>query len=150
VRGLVAALIVVGLLVAVVAALTGLLLILALVIGLAVLNVIYLPRIATRFRLPAGWVALILIPFMILTGVVLGGVQGAVWGAGIWLVAIGLPRALGRGLVRRTRRRIETRLDVYDVRPRPAAAGESTRPTGDRGGRPLPPVDDRGRDEFGL
>jgi hypothetical protein len=148
-RGLLVCLIAVGLLLAVVAAFTGLLLVLAVVLGLGVLNVVYLPRAAVRLRIPVGWLALMLIPFMILAGVVVGGgVEGAGWGAGVWLVAIGLPRAIGREVARRARRRFESRLGYVDVEPRSAAAEQARTPTERPGGRPLPPADDRGRGEF--
>src|SRR5216683_2103152 len=118
VRGLIVSLVLAGLVLAVVAALTGLVIVLALVVALAVLNVVYLPRAARTLRLPAGWLALMLIPFMILAGVVVGGIEGAGWAAGIWLVAIGLPRVIGHDLVRRVGKRIEARSIYYDVRPR--------------------------------
>jgi len=149
VRTLIVSLVLVGLMLAVLTALTGFLLVLALVVGLAVLNVVYLPSAARRLRIRAGWLALMLIPFMILAGVIVGGVEGAGWSAGIWLVAIGLPRAIGRDLVRRARRRIEARVTYYDVRPPTATADDSRRPTADPGGRPLPPANDPGRGEYG-
>jgi hypothetical protein len=149
VRSVIVTAVLVGLLVAVVAALTGFLLVLALVVGLGALNLVYLPRVATVLRIRAGWLALMLIPFMILAGAIAGGVEGAAWGAGIWLVAIGLPRALGRDLVRRVRRRIDARLNYYDVPLRPVRADEARRSTTDPGGRPLPPADDPGRGESG-
>src|SRR5438105_1911473 len=139
VRTLIVSLVLAGLVLAVLAALTGLLLVLALVIGLGVLNIVYLPRAAGTLRLPVGWLALMLIPFMILAGVIVGGVEGAGWGAGIWLLAIGLPRVIGQDLLRRVKRRIEARSIYYDVRPRT--------PTTDPGGRPLPPANDPGRGE---
>jgi ABC-type uncharacterized transport system permease subunit len=141
VRTLIVSLVLAGLVLAVVAALTGLVIVLALVVGLAVLNIVYLPSAARRLRLPAGWLALILIPFMILAGVIVGGIDGAGWAAGIWFVAIGLPRVIGHDLLRRARRRINVRATYYDVRPR--------RPTADPGGRPLPPANDPGRGEYG-
>jgi hypothetical protein len=140
-RTVIVALVLVGLVLAVLAALTGLVIVLALVVGLGVLNIVYLPTAARKLRLPAGWLALMLIPFMILAGVIVGGIDGAGWAAGIWLVAIGLPRAIGYDLLRRAKRRIEARATYYDVRPR--------RPTADPGGRPLPPAGDPGRGEFG-
>src|SRR5712691_750056 len=141
VRTLIVSLVLAGLTLAVVAALTGREVVLALVVGLAVLNIVYLPGAARRLRLPAGWLALMLIPFMILAGGIVGGIDGAGWAAGIWLVAIGLPRAMGYDLIRGAKRRIEARATYYDVRP--------TRPTTDPGGRPLPPAGDPGRGEYG-
>ena len=141
VRTLIISLVLAGLALAVLAAFTGLVIVLALVIGLGVLNIVYLPRAARRLHLPAGWLALMLIPFMILGGVIVGGIEGGGWAAGIWLVAIGLPRAIGYDLLRRAKRRIEARSVYFDVRPR-------TRTT-DPGGRPLPPAGDPGRGEYG-
>src|SRR5712692_7344033 len=140
-RTMIVSLVLAGLVLAVLAALTGLVIVLALVVGLGVLNIVYLPSAARKLRLPAGWLALMLIPFMILAGVIVGGIEGAGWAAGIWLVAIGLPRVIGQDLLRRLKRRIEARSVYYDVRPRT--------PTADPGGRPLPPVNDPGRGEYG-
>src|SRR5712691_8546827 len=139
-RTVIVSLVLAGLVLAVLAALTGLVIVLALVVGLGVLNIVYLPTAARKPRLPAGWLALMLIPFMILAGVIVGGIDGAGWGAGIWLVAIGLPRVIGHDLIRRLRKRIQARRIYYDVQPR-------TR-TGDPGGHPLPPVNDPGRGEY--
>jgi ABC-type uncharacterized transport system permease subunit len=141
VRTLIVSLVLAGLVLAVFAALTGLVIVLALVVGLAVLNIVYLPSAARKLRLPVGWLALMLIPFMILGGVIVGGIDGAGWAAGTWLVAIGLPRVIGQDLLRRAKRRIEARARYYDVRPRT--------PTTDPGGRPLPPASDPGRGEYG-
>jgi hypothetical protein len=153
VRGLILSAIGLGLLLVLVAALSGLLLVLALVVGLAVLNLIYLPRAAIWLRMPVDWLALILIPFMVLAGFVVSGVEGAAWGIGIWLVAFGLPRAIGRDLIRRGRRRAEASLGYYVVPPRPPTADETRAraktPTRDPFERPLPPADDRGRGEYG-
>src|SRR5438552_8942713 len=98
-RTLIVSLVLAGLVLAVRAALTGLVIVLALVVGLGVLNIVYLPSAARKLRLPAGWLALMLIPFMILVGVIVGGIEGAGWSAGIWLVAIGLPRVIGQDLL---------------------------------------------------
>jgi 4-hydroxybenzoate polyprenyltransferase len=145
-----ASLIGVGLLLVVFAALTGFLLVLALVVGLAVLNIIYLPRAAARLHIRATWLALVLIPLLVLAGFVVGGPEGAGWGAGMWLVAIGLPRAIGRDLVRRLQRRFQANVRYLDVELRPVITVDATtKPTIDRGERPLPPADDRGRGEYG-
>src|SRR6266851_1958899 len=141
VRTVIVSLVLAGLVLAVLAALTGFLLVAAVVIGLAVLNIVYLPSAARKLRLPAGWLALMLIPFMILGGVIVGGIDGAGWAAGIWLVAIGVPRVIGHDLLRRVRKRIAARSIYYDVRART--------PTTDPGGRPLPPAGDPGRGEYG-
>ena len=154
VRTLLVSFIALGVLLSFVAALTGLLLVLALVVALAALNVVYLPRVAVRLRLQVGWLALLLIPLMVVVGAVVGGGAGAAWGAGIWVAAIGLPRAIGREITRRARRRIESRRGYYDVTPRAAPADDpasgSTKSTADPGARPLPHADDRGRGEYGL
>src|SRR5258708_34589679 len=107
VRTVIVSLVLAGLALAVLAALTGFLLVAAVVIGLAVLNIVYLPSAARRLHLPAGWLALMLIPFMILGGVIVGGIEGAGWAAGIWLVAIGLPRGVGDDLPRPRKSRVE-------------------------------------------
>jgi hypothetical protein len=148
-RVVLASLIGVGLLVVVVAALTGFLLVLALAIGLAVLNIVYLPRAAVRLHIGPTWLALMLLPVMVLAGFVVGGAPGAGWGAGLWLVAIGLPRAIGRNLVHRFQRRFQVRARYLDVEPRPITVDVPTKPTTDRDGRPLPTADDRGRGEYG-
>src|SRR6266699_4660388 len=103
----------IGVLALVLAALTGLLLALVVVVALAVLNLIYLPRAAARLRLTPGWLAVILIPCVILAGTVVDGVPGAAWGAGVWLVAIGLPRVIANELGQRIRRQIEARREIY-------------------------------------
>src|SRR5258708_39702079 len=127
VRTLIVTVVLVGLLVAVFAVLTGLLLVLALVVGTAVLNVIYLPSAARRLRVPAGWLALGLIPFMILAGAIVGGVEGAGWAVGIWLVAIGLPRAIGHDVLPPLRPRLAGRLSSYALPP-PPVPDPATRP----------------------
>ncbi len=147
-RRLAVSLIAVGVLVALLAALTGFLLLLALLIGLTILNMIYLPRAAMRLRIPVGWLALMLIPFMILAGFIIGGAEGIAWGAAIWLVAIGLPRAIAGDLVRRARQRVGARLPYYEIAARPVVEPNAKKPTGDRGGRPLPSADDRGQGEY--
>jgi hypothetical protein len=151
VRAALVALIGLALLAAAVAVLTGLFLIVVLVVGLAVLNLIYLPRIAARVRLPVGWVAMILIPFMILAGEVIAGPEGVAWSVVVWLVAIGLPRAIGQDLLRRLRRELQDRgIQFYDVPSRRVDAQDSTTRTTDPAGLPSPPVDGRGRGGSGL
>lgn len=151
VRAALVALIGLVLLAAAVAVLTGLFLIVALVVGLAVLNLIYLPRIAARVRLPVGWVALILIPFMILAGEVIAGPEGVAWSVVVWLVAIGLPRAIGQDMLRRLRRGLQARVQYYDVSPHPPVDAQDSRTrTTDPAGLPSPPVDGRGRGGSGL
>src|SRR5258708_14067118 len=101
VRTVIVSLVLAGLALAVLAALTGFLLVAAVVIGLAVLNIVYLPSAARKLRLPAGWLAPMLIPFMILAGVIVGGIEGPRWAAGLLLGAIGPPRVIGPYLLRR-------------------------------------------------
>jgi hypothetical protein len=122
------------------AALTGLLLAVVVVVCLTVLNLVYLPRAAARLHVRPSWLALSLIPFAILAGAVVDGITGAAWGAGVWLLTIGLPRVIARDLGQRVRRRIESRREIYDV-PRKS----TTRP----GVPPLPPAAGPGRDEYG-
>jgi hypothetical protein len=151
VRAALVALIGLALLAAAVAVLTGLFLIVVLVVGLAVLNLIYLPRVAARVRLPVGWVAMILIPFMILAGEVIAGPEGVALSVVVWLVAIGLPRAIGQDLLRRLRRELQDRgIQFYDVPSRRVDAQDSTTRTTDPAGLPSPPVDGRGRGGSGL
>jgi hypothetical protein len=78
---------------------------LALVIGVAWLNLVLLPRVARRLRVPR-WV-LDIACLVLLGGVgwLLGAESGLAAGAVGWLVAIGLPRVLSR----RYRDRLRTR-----------------------------------------
>ena len=140
-RGALWGLVALGVLITVVAAFTGLLLIVAVVVGLAVLNLVYLPRAATRVRLRAGWLALILLPLMIAVGFIASGYEGVAWAAGLWIVAIGAPRLVGHQVATRIRERISSRTTVYyDV----------TKPTVRPAERPLPPADGPGQGEYGL
>jgi hypothetical protein len=140
-RGALWGLIALGVLIAIVAALTGLLLVAALVVTLAVLNLVYLPRAARLVHLRAEWLALILLPLILAVGFVATGYEGAAWAAGLWAVGIGLPRLAGHEMSRRIRRRIGARTTVYyDV----------TTPTGRPDARPLPPADGPGQGEYGL
>jgi hypothetical protein len=122
------------------AAVTGLLLAVVVVVGLTVLNLVYLPRAAARLHLRPTWLALSLIPLAILVGALVDGIAGAAWGAGVWLLTIGLPRVIARDVGQRVRRRIESRREIYDVPTR-----STTRP----GVRPLPPAGGPGPDEYG-
>jgi ABC-type uncharacterized transport system permease subunit len=141
-RGALWGLVAIGVLITIVAALTGLLVIVAVVVSLAVLNLVYLPRAARWMGLRAGWLALILLPLTLAVGFIATGFNGAAWAAGLWLVAIGAPRLAGHEMSRRIRRRIGARTTTvyYDV----------TRPTVRPGGRPLPPADGPGQGEYGL
>jgi 4-hydroxybenzoate polyprenyltransferase len=126
-------------LVAIVAALTGLLVIAAVAIGLAILNLVYLPRVAARLRVPATWLAVSLLPLIVAGGLLVSGVSGAAWGAAIWVAAIGLPRVVGRDLTRRMTRRFNA------ARGRKTYEAEFRTPTGRPAEHPLPPADDPGR-----
>jgi len=140
-RGALWGLVAIGVLIAIVAALTGLLLIVALVVSVAVLNLVYLPKAARRLRIPARWLALTLLPVMVSIGFIATGYAGAAWAAGLWIVAIGMPRVVGRQLTQRVRQRIGSTTTVYyDV----------TRPTMRPAARPLPPADGPGQGEYGL
>jgi hypothetical protein len=99
-------LVVLAVLAAIVAALTGLLLLVAVAIGLAIVNLVYLPRLAARLRLSTAWLAVVLMPLLIGIGLGVGGASGGAWGAGLWLVGIGLPRVVGRHLAQRGRQRL--------------------------------------------
>src|SRR5882672_7767065 len=94
-RGALLALVAIGVLITIVAALTGLLLIVAVVVSLAVLNLVYLPRAARRVGLRAAWLALILLPLMVAFAFVASGYEGVAWAAGLWIAAIGAPRLVG-------------------------------------------------------
>jgi hypothetical protein len=82
-----------------------------------------------------------LIPIAILVGALVDGIPGAAWGAGLWLLAIGLPRLIARDMSQRVRRRIESRREVYDVPTKSTTRLEA---------RPSPPADGPGQDEYGL
>jgi hypothetical protein len=82
-------------------------LLLALAVGLVLLNVLYLPRAAAMVGTSAGQLALWLLPAAAVIGwLVAGGASGMAWGAGIWLVAIAAPRLAIAYLARRFRQRV--------------------------------------------
>jgi hypothetical protein len=140
-RGALLGLVAIGVLITIVAALTGLLLIVAVVVALAVLNLVYLPRAARRIGLRARWLALILLPLMLPVGFIATGYEGVAWAAGIWIAAIGAPRLVGQQVGRSLRQSMTSRTAVYyDV----------TRPTVRPAARPLPPADGPGQGEYGL
>ena len=140
-RGALWGLVALGVLITIAAAITGLLFIVAVGVGLAVLNLVYLPRAARRLGLRAAWLALILLPLIVAVGVIASGYEGVAWAAGLWIAAIGAPRLAGQQVARWVRRRIDSRTTVtYDVTRRTA------RPVG----RPLPPADGPGQGEYGL
>jgi hypothetical protein len=67
-------------------------LLLALAVGLVLLNVLYLPRVAVRLGLPTAQLALWLLPVAAVVGFLIGGSTGAAWGAAGWLAVIAAPR----------------------------------------------------------
>jgi hypothetical protein len=121
------ALVAVAALVILFAAVTGFLIAVVVVVCVTVLNLVYLPRAAARLHLRPIWLALMLIPIAIAAGALVDG--------------IGLPRLIVRDMSQRVRRRIDSRREVYDV---------PTKSTTRLEGRPLPPADGPGRDEYGL
>lgn len=127
---------------AIVAALTGFLLLAALAVGLSMLNLLYLPRLAARLRISPAWLAVSLLPLFVVIGLTVGGAGGGALAASLWIVAIGLPRVIARDLVRRVRHRLvgSAAGRIYDVTGRTRGPGEP----------PLPRASDRGPDEFGL
>jgi hypothetical protein len=135
------ALVAVAALVILFAAVTGFLIAVVVVVCVTVLNLVYLPRAAARLHLRPIWLALMLIPIAILVGALVDGIPGAAWGAGLWLLAIGLPRLIARDMSQRVRRRIESRREVYDVPTKSTTRLEA---------RPSPPADGPGQDEYGL
>jgi hypothetical protein len=151
VRAAAAVVLAVGLVVVAFAALTGLLLALAVVIGLLVLNLVYLPRAALRLRIGTGWLALLLLPVLLLLGLAVNGVPGIGWSAALWLVAVGLPRVIGRDLFRRARRKLGARVYVETTGRITRAGGRSaTESVGRPAARPMPRAGGPGRDGFGL
>ena len=82
-------------------------LLLAVAIGLVLLNVLYMPRAAAAVGTSAGQLALWLLPVAAVVGFVVGGdTVGMAWGAGVWLVAIAAPRLAVAYLGRRIRQRV--------------------------------------------
>jgi hypothetical protein len=140
-RGALWGLVALAVLIAIVAALTGLVLIVAVVVSLAVLNLVYLPRAATRVGLRAAWLALILLPLMVAVGFIASGYEGVAWAAGLWIAAIGAPRLVGQQVGRWLSQRVTSTTTIYyDV----------TKPTVRPAARPLPPADGPGQGEYGL
>jgi hypothetical protein len=85
-----------------VAAITGFLVVAGVVAVVLVLNLVYLPRAAQRLNSTPALLAVVLLPlFMAAGGVLVREVQGATWGAGVWVLSIGLPRVAVRRLARR-------------------------------------------------
>jgi hypothetical protein len=107
---IVAGLLVVGLLLAVVFWIGVLL------AGLSVLawfNLIVLPRLARRTRIPALVLAVALLPLLAAIGFAAAGLSGAIGGCGIWLIGVVVPRVL---VWRLQRRLAQSRYDRAPVR----------------------------------
>jgi 4-hydroxybenzoate polyprenyltransferase len=66
----------------------------AVLIGVAALNWVALPRLALRLHVPDVALALALLVPLAAGGLVLAGVTGAAEGAAIWLLGVAAPRAL--------------------------------------------------------
>ena len=62
--------------------------------AVAWLNLVLLPRISTRSRMPYVVVAVLLLPLLAAGGLLLGGPSGVVAGASAWLLGVALPQAL--------------------------------------------------------
>jgi hypothetical protein len=91
-----------ALLVLAVAAISGFLVVAGVVAVVLVLNLVYLPRAAQRLRLTPALLAVLLLPlFMAVGWALVREVQGAAWGAGVWILSIGLPRVAIRRLAYR-------------------------------------------------
>ena len=66
--------------------------------AVAWLNLLLLPRISTRLRVPHLVVAVGLLPLLAASGLMLGGPSGLVAGSSAWLIGVALPQALLRRL----------------------------------------------------
>jgi hypothetical protein len=95
------ALIGLAVLVLAVAAITGFLLVAGAVAVLVVLNLVYVPRAALRLNTTPALLAVMLLPVFLAVGALVRGVEGAAWGAGVWILSIGLPRVAVRRLASR-------------------------------------------------
>jgi hypothetical protein len=93
---------------------------LALVAGIALLHLIYLPRASAYLRLPTDQLALALLPLLVLAGWGLTGhVNGGIIGIVLWALGIGAPRLAAAYALRRARDR-QARWTI-DVTPKPGA-----------------------------
>jgi hypothetical protein len=101
---LLAAVLLVGLLLAAVFWI-GVLLAVAAVVGWV--NLVLLPRVAGRVRLPQLVLAMALLPLLAAGGMALAGLSGVVAGGFIWAIGVALPRAV----LWRVRRRLGRRVD---------------------------------------
>jgi hypothetical protein len=66
------------------------------IVSLALLNFVYLPRVAAFMRVERTLIDVLLLVMLALGGWALWGVKGAALGVLLWLGAVGLPRLLVR------------------------------------------------------
>lgn len=100
-------------------------------LAVAVLNVVYLPRLARRLGAPALVLGLALLPLLAALGWWAGGGVGAALGAAAWLVLVGLPRLAAAYVARGLRQAGAGGLRVVRVGaapPGPFAAATGARP----------------------
>jgi hypothetical protein len=69
-------------------------------------NLVALPRVSARLRLPRLAVAIATLPLLAAAGWLLGGVSGVIAGCAVWVLGIVVPRLLVWRLGRRVRSRI--------------------------------------------
>lgn len=75
------------------------------VLGVAWFNLLLMPRLAVRLRLPQVVLAIALLVLLAAGGFGLAGVTGAIEGAAVWLLGVAAPRVV----LWRVRRRIDRR-----------------------------------------
>jgi hypothetical protein len=102
-RAVVALLIVLGLAALLIALAVWVAIALAVVGAVLWLNLVLLPRLARRLRVPGLALQLLCLPFLGGLGWLAGGPKGAAFGALAWLAGIGVPRLAGRHLRARLR-----------------------------------------------
>jgi hypothetical protein len=127
--------------------LTGVLVVVALAIVLAALNLLYLPRAAAWLHVRESVLAVALLPLLVAAGLLLSGLVGGAWGAGLWIAAIGLPRRFAQD-VRRRLRTSSGSVVYYEIQPRDPST--PTTSTTHPAVRPLPPAADPGPGESDL
>jgi hypothetical protein len=96
----------------VLAAIFWLALAIAAVLAVAWFNLLLLPRIAARLRIPQLVLAVALILVLTGAGYLLAGITGAIEGAAIWLVAVAAPRAVMWRMRRRLYARTNDRVTI--------------------------------------
>ena len=97
---------------------------LAVVVAVAWLNLVFLPRMARRLRLPRLVLDVVCLALLGAVGWLLGGTTGLAAGAIGWGLGVGAPRLLGWRMRRRLRDRTQRRRDVLELEPG-ASARES-------------------------